>query len=113
MFTPASSSTALLLIVVSMLCWGSWPNLLKTLPGWRLEYFYFDYTIGFLLAMLVVGATAGSSGAVGFDFLDRLLAAGSRETALAVAGGPLWHIGNIFLLNSIMITGLAVAFPIG
>jgi len=112
MFIPATSSTALLLIVVSMLCWGSWPNLLKALPGWRLEYFYIDYTIGFLVAMLVVGATAGSSGAVGFDFLDRLLAAGSREAAFAVAGGLLWNIGNIFLLNAIMIAGLAVAFPI-
>jgi glucose uptake protein len=112
MFTPASSSTALALIVVSMLCWGSWPNLLKALPGWRLEYFYLDYTIGFLLAMLVVGATAGSAGVVGFDFFDRLAAAGSREVALALAGGLLWNIGNIFLLNSIMIAGLAVAFPL-
>jgi glucose uptake protein len=112
MFIPATSSTALLLIVVSMLCWGSWPNLLKALPGWRLEYFYFDYTIGFLLAMLVIGATAGSSDAVGFDFLDRLLAAGSREATFALAGGLLWNIGNIFLLNAIMIAGLAVAFPI-
>lgn len=112
MFIPTTSSTALLLIVVSMLCWGSWPNLLKALPGWRLEYFYFDYTIGFLLAMLVIGATAGSSGVLGFDFLDRLLAAGSREATFALAGGLLWNIGNIFLLNAIMIAGLAVAFPI-
>jgi glucose uptake protein len=112
MFTPESSTTALLLIVVSMLCWGSWPNLLKALPGWRLEYFYFDYTIGFLLAMIVIGATAGSSGVAGFDFVDRLLAAGSREAALAFTGGLLWNVGNIFLLNSIMIAGLAVAFPI-
>jgi glucose uptake protein len=112
MYTPESSTIALLLIVVSMLCWGSWPNLLKALPGWRLEYFYIDYTIGFLLAMLVAGATAGSADVVGFDFLERLLAAGSREAALAVAGGLLWNIGNIFLLNAIMIAGLAVAFPI-
>ena len=112
MFIPTTSSTALLLIVASMLCWGSWPNLLKALPGWRLEYFYFDYTIGFLLAMLVIGATAGSSGVLGFDFLDRLLAAGSREAAFALGGGLLWNIGNIFLLNAIMIAGLAVAFPI-
>ena len=112
MFIPTTSSTALLLIVASMLCWGSWPNLLKALPGWRLEYFYFDYTIGFLLAMLVIGATAGSSGVLGFDFLDRLLAAGSREAAFALGGGLLWNIGNIFLLNAIMIAGLAVAFPL-
>lgn len=113
MFTPLSSSVALALIVVSMLCWGSWPNLLKALPGWRLEYFYIDYTIGFLVAMLLVGATAGSTAAVGFDFLDRLQAAGTRETFLALLAGLLWNSGNIFLLNSIMIAGLAVAFTIG
>ena len=60
MFIPQTSATALLLIVVSMLCWGSWPNLLKLLPRWRLEYFYVDYTLGFLLTVIVIGATAGS-----------------------------------------------------
>ncbi len=113
MFIPHSSVTALLLIVVSMLCWGSWPNLLKALPGWRLEYFYLDYTLGFLLAMILVGATAGSTGLVGSEFVGRLIHASSTEAALAFTGGLLWNIGNIFLLNSIMIVGLAVAFPIG
>jgi len=112
MFIPESSLTALLLIVVSMLCWGSWPNLLKALPEWRLEYFYVDYTIGFLLTMILVGATAGSTGLVGSDFVDRLVDASSREATLAFAGGLLWNVGNILLLNSIMIAGLAVAFPI-
>jgi len=113
MFIPETSQTALLLIVVSMLGWGSWPNLLKALPQWRLEYFYVDYTLGFLVTMLIVGATAGSSGLFGLEFVDRLANAGAREATLAFAGGLLWNIGNIFLLNSIMIAGLAVAFPIG
>ena len=44
MFVPHSPRTALLLIVVSMVCWASWPNLLRALPRWRLEFFYVDYT---------------------------------------------------------------------
>ncbi len=53
MFTPQTFLAALLLIVVSMLGWGSWPNLLKALPEWRLEYFYLDYTFGFLLMVFL------------------------------------------------------------
>ena len=112
MFAPHSPQTALLLIVVSMVCWASWPNLLRALPHWRLEFFYVDYTLGFLLTVLVIGMTAGSTGTA-LDFLDRVAAAGGREAGLALLGGLVWNAGNIFLLNSIMIAGLAVAFTIG
>jgi glucose uptake protein len=112
MFVPHSPQTALLLIVVSMVCWASWPNLLRALANWRLEFFYVDYTLGFLVTVLLIGVTAGSSGA-GLDFLGRVAAAGSREAGLALLGGLVWNAGNIFLLNSIMIAGLAVAFTIG
>jgi len=112
MFVPRSPQTALLLIVVSMVCWASWPNLLRALPHWRLEFFYVDYTLGFLLTVLLIGVTAGSTG-TGLDFLDRVAAAGGREAGLALLGGLVWNAGNIFLLNSIMIAGLAVAFTIG
>ena len=81
MFIPHSTETALLLIVVSMLCWASWPNLLRALPQWRLEFFYVDYTLGFLLTVLLIGATAGSAGGFGLDFLDRFATAGMRRPA--------------------------------
>ena len=112
MFTPQTFLAALLLIVVSMLCWGSWPNLLKALPGWRLEYFYFDYTFGFLITVLVWGATLGPHGSAGGGFVAQLSEAGGREAGSAFLGGLLWNVGNILLLNAIMIAGLAVAFPV-
>src|SRR5690554_704926 len=111
MFIPESSTLALWLIVLSMLCWGSWPNLLKALPGWRLEYFYVDYTIGFLLAIVALSATAGSGG-LGLAFVERAVNAGASEAWFALAGGFIWNAGNILLLNAIMIAGLAIAFPI-
>jgi glucose uptake protein len=111
MLLPQDSQTALLLIVVSMLCWGSWPNLLKALPGWRLEYFYVDYTLGFLAAMILIGLTAGSTGD-GQEFADRLISAPGTEAAFAFFGGLVWNAGNILLLYAIMIAGLAVAFPV-
>jgi len=112
MYAPTSYATALAMMLTSMVCWGSWPNLLKKLPGWRLEYFYIDYTLGFLIAAFAYGLTLGSGGPGEPGHLDALLQAGTRETAFAVVGGFIWNIGNILLLNSIMIAGLAVAFPI-
>src|SRR5688572_8281117 len=112
MYAPESYGAALALMLASMVCWGSWPNLLKKLPGWRLEYFYFDFTLGFLLSALIYGLTLGESRADEPGFLDLLPQAGQREVLLATVGGFIWNLGNILLLYSIMMVGLAVAFPI-
>ncbi|MGB5132255.1 MAG: GRP family sugar transporter, partial [Steroidobacteraceae bacterium] len=86
-------------------------NFLKKLAGWRLEYFYIDFSIGFLLTAVLLGQTLGS-GAGEPDHFARLLQSGQREVLFAAVGGFIWNLGNILLLNSIMIAGLAVAFPI-
>jgi len=111
MFAPETYPMALVLMLTSMVFWGSWPNFLKKLAGWRLEYFYIDFTIGFLLTAVLLGQTLGSGGGEA-DHFARLLQSGQREITFAVVGGFIWNIGNILLLNSIMIAGLAVAFPI-
>src|SRR5512137_935936 len=105
MYLPETYAAALGLMVMSMICWGSWPNLLKALPKWRLEYFYLDYTFGFLITMLVCAATLGSRGLVSTEFVQRLSLAGGREIVLAAIGGFFWNLGNVLLLTSIMIAG--------
>jgi glucose uptake protein len=111
MYAPETYGTALVLMLASMIFWGSWPNFLKLLPGWRLEYFYIDYTLGFVLTALIFGYTLGS-GANEPGHIAALLQAPHREASFAVVGGFIWNFGNILLLNAIMIAGLAVAFPI-
>ena len=112
MYIPQTFLAALLLIVVSMLCWGSWPNLSKALPNWRLEYFYLDYMFGGVLTAILLAATMGSSGVFGLDFVGRLHEAGMREIISAFLGGLVWSVGNILMVNAIAIAGLAVAFPV-
>ena len=112
MYVPATYVAALVLMLASMVCWGSWPNFLKKLPGWRLEHFYIDYTLGFLVTAVIYGLTLGSGGAGEPGHFTALLEAGRREVGLAVLGGFIWNFGNILLLVSIVIAGLAVAFPI-
>jgi glucose uptake protein len=111
MYAPDSYAMALVLMLASMVFWGSWPNFLKGTAGWRLEYFYVDFTLGFLLTALLLGQTLGSGEGLP-DHLARIAASGQREIVLALTGGFIWNVGNILLLNSIMIAGLAVAFPI-
>jgi len=111
MFAPENYPMALALMLTSMVFWGSWPNFLKKLAGWRLEYFYIDFSIGFLLTAVLLGQTLGSGGGDP-DHFARLLHSGQREITFAMVGGFIWNIGNILLLNGIMIAGLAVAFPI-
>jgi len=112
MYTPQTYFAALVLVVISMLCWGSWANISKALPKWRIEYFYMDFTLGFLLLVTVLGATLGSAGSPGFRFFARLSEAARSQVVFALLGGFLWNVGNLLMVVSIMIAGLAIAFPV-
>lgn len=48
MYTPHTYPVALLMMLVGMLCWGSWANTQKIHKGWRFERFYWDYIWGIL-----------------------------------------------------------------
>ncbi len=62
MIIPATYNVALLLIILSMICWGSWANTFKMAGKWRFELFYYDYSLGVLLAAIVAAYTFGSMG---------------------------------------------------
>ena len=46
MYLPQSYGIALLFMIGSMLCWGSWANSMKLCPGYRFQLFYWDYIVG-------------------------------------------------------------------
>ena len=60
MFIPQTYSTALLLMTLSMLCWGSWANTQKLTRRWPLELYYFDYTVGLIVCSVIFGLTLGA-----------------------------------------------------
>jgi len=62
MVLPQTYGTALLLIIVSMLCWGSWANTFKLAGKWRFELFYYDYSLGVLIAATIYALTLGNFG---------------------------------------------------
>jgi glucose uptake protein len=114
MFIPAAYAVALLMMLVSMICWGSWANTQKLCKNWRFELFYWDYIWGILLIAVVLGFTLGRTDAASPDsFIANLRAADSHHLWLALLGGIVFNIANILLVAAIAMAGLAVAFPIG
>ena len=105
---------AVVLCVVTMICWGSWANTQKLASKeWRFELFYWDYAIGVLLFALALAFSLGSTGTVGRSFLDDLNQADRASMQSALIGGAVFNLSNILLVAAIDIAGMAVAFPIG
>jgi glucose uptake protein len=113
MIIPATYQFALFLMILSMLCWGSWANTLKLCPGYRFQLFYWDYAIGMMLATIVWGLTAGSLGHAGPSFLDAVAHTSSNAILFSVCGGVVFNVANLLLVAAIEVAGLAVAFPVG
>jgi glucose uptake protein len=112
MFTPSSLSIALLMMITSAVCWGSWANTYKGVKGYRFELFYWDYAIGIFLVSLVLAFTMGSTGNNSSSFLSNVHAADTSNIVNALIGGALFNLANLLLVAAIDMAGLAVAFPI-
>jgi len=113
MFLPATYHSALFLMLLSMVCWGSWANTLKLCPGFRFQLYYWDYALGLAAAALFWGLTAGSLGHTGAHFLDAILHTPLAVILYALIGGVVFNVANLLLVAAIDVAGLAVAFPVG
>ncbi len=120
MMIPSTYAVALLLAVLSMVCWGSWANTLKLSGKWRFELYYFDYSIGVLIAATIAAFTFGSIdgpttdlAGPAFSFVDNLSVASKTQMAYALAAGVIFNLANILLVAAISVAGLSVAFPVG
>jgi len=114
MYIPSLYSVALFLMILTMLCWGSWANTQKLAKGWRFELFYWDYVFGIVLVALLAGFTMGNTDPASADsFMANLRAADAQHIWLALVGGVVFNVANILLVAAIAIAGLSVAFPIG
>jgi glucose uptake protein len=114
MYIPSLYPVALFMMIVTMICWGSWANTQKLSKGWRFELFYWDYVFGIVLIALLLGFTMGNTDPASPDsFVANLRTADGEHLLLAVLGGVVFNVANILLVAAIAIAGLAVAFPIG
>ena len=114
MIIVESYPLAVVMCIVTMLCWGSWANTQKLASKeWRFQLFYWDYAIGVVLLSLLLAFTMGSTGTGGRAFLTDLRQAEGRWLGSAFFGGVIFNLSNILLVAAIDIAGMAVAFPVG
>jgi glucose uptake protein len=105
---------AVLMCVITMLCWGSWANTQKMASRkWAFQLFYWDYALGVLLLSLFLAFTMGSRGEQGRGFLQDLAQADVKALGSAFLGGVVFNLANLLIVVAINIAGMAVAFPIG
>ena len=113
MTLPHSYGIVLALTILTMICWGSWANVLKLAKGWRFELLYYDYSIGVALAAVLAGLTFGTWGSDGLSFLDDLSRAGQVNILCGFAGGVVFNLSNILVVGAIAVAGMGVGFPVG
>jgi len=112
MFVPDTLGLAMLMMVTSAVCWGSWANSYKATKGYRFELFYWDYAVGIFLVSLLYAFTLGSTGGRGEGFLANVRAADAGNVVSAMIGGFIFNVANLLLVAAIDLAGLAVAFPV-
>lgn len=105
---------AVLMCVITMLCWGSWANTQKMASKkWAFQLFYWDYSLGVLILAVILAFTMGSHGEEGRGFLADFAQADGKSIGSALLGGVIFNIANLLIVVAINIAGMAVAFPIG
>ena len=114
MYVVDSFNVAILMCVVTMICWGSHANMLKMQSkGYSYSYYYWDQAIGYLVLPLVLALTMGSIGSNGESFLSNLCNADASSWWWAIAAAFVFNLANIIFVASVDIAGMAVAFPVG
>ncbi len=108
---PTSQSFAIITLMITLLCWGTWANTQKAAGKRRFELYYLDFAIGTLLFSVLAAFTLGALGD-GFSFEDNLAITGKRQMALAAGSGAIFNLGNMLLAGSTSLAGMAVAFPL-
>lgn len=112
MFTPPSLTVALLMMITSAICWGSWANTFKGVKNYRFELFYWDYAIGIFLISLILALTLGNTGHDFSSFVNNVQWADASNIVFTLVGGAIFNLANLLLVAAIDMAGLAVAFPV-
>src|ERR1700681_1053675 len=112
MYTPHSLEIALLMMITSAICWGSWANTYKGVKNYRFELFYWDYAVGIFLISLIFAFTLGSTANDANSFLNNVHSADTSNIVWVMVGGAIFNLANLLLVAAIDMAGLAIAFPV-
>jgi glucose uptake protein len=108
---PATYPAALLLMLMCMLCWGSWANTHKLAGKLRFELFYYDYALGIALCAVIAAFTVGSMNSQDLTFQDNFLIASLRKIAYGFGAGMLLNLALVLFVGAVSVAGMGVTFP--
>src|SRR5579883_1403810 len=111
MILPQTYGAALMVLILGMLCLGSWAAMFKS-AKLRYELSYLDFVVGAVVFAGIYGLTFGNLGFDGFSLMDDLTHSGKKEWFYGFLAGLIFNFGNMLLMASTSISGLSVAFPI-
>lgn len=112
MFVPHTFVVALIMMVASAVCWGSWANTYKGVKNYRFELFYWDYAVGIFLISVVLAFTMGSTANDLSNFVNNVHSADNSNIASTMFAGVIFNLANLLLVAAIDMAGLAIAFPV-
>lgn len=112
MFAPSTFAVALLMTILSTICWGSFANTFKGTKNYRFELYYWDYALGIFLIAVLLALTMGSLGSSPTAFIPNLRDADGMNLVYAGVGGFIFNIANVLLIAGIEMVSMAVAFPL-
>src|ERR1700744_1117809 len=112
MFVPSTFAVALMMTILSTICWGSFANTFKVTKNYRFELYYWDYALGIFLIAVLLALTMGSFAGGTTAFLANLRDADGLNLFYAAVGGFIFNIANVLLVAGIENAGLAVAFSV-
>jgi glucose uptake protein len=114
MLIVESYFSAVIMCIVTMICWGSWANTMKlTRKSWVFQLYYWDYSLGVVIFSLLLAFTLGSTGTEGRSFVTDISQASLKNLSAAFLAGIIFNLSNVLLVTVIDIAGMAIAFPIG
>ena len=112
MILPASQAATLALLIISLICWGSWANTLKLAGKWRFELYYYDFALGFAVLAVAAAFTGGLMNSGELTFQDNFLITSYRSMAYVMAAGAIFNLGNMLLAATVAVAGMALAFTV-
>jgi len=87
MFVPTTFVVALVMTILSTVCWGSFANTFKLTKNYRFELYYWDYAIGIFSISVVLALTMGSTPSGDTSFLNNVRSASLANLVFAMIGG--------------------------
>jgi glucose uptake protein len=112
MILPSTTLASLLLLILTLFCWGSWANSQRLVFKWRFELFYYDFALGMAACILIAAFTLGSMNSQDLTVSDNFMISGYRKMAYGVGAGIIVNLAYMLLVAAVSLSGMAVAFPL-